>query len=128
MFLRLITVSGIGPKNAQAILNEISPYALACAIAKNDALLLSTVKGIGKKTAARIILELKEKIDLAEGEETFDVSSSRTGSTVTDEAAVALQALGFSKNDSQRAVMKARESGIEGIENIIKAALRGIKN
>ncbi|MDR2091044.1 MAG: Holliday junction branch migration protein RuvA [Clostridiales bacterium] len=125
MFSRLITVTGIGPKSALAILSEISPYDLAFAIAQNDSVKLSKVKGIGKKTAARIVLELKEKIDLEEGVvlEKTDLSSIGGEGAA---AAVALQALGFSKTDSVKAVEKAMTAA-SGTENIIRAALRLIR-
>ncbi|MDR3263982.1 MAG: Holliday junction branch migration protein RuvA [Clostridiales bacterium] len=127
MFLRLITVSGIGPKGALAILNEINPYDLAYAIARNDSARLSSVKGIGKKTAARIILELKEKIELSEGLEAVSKDNIKEEmSRDVDDAAVALQALGFSKNDSVKAAAKAAES-VSGAENIIKTALKIIR-
>jgi Holliday junction DNA helicase RuvA len=126
-FSRLITVTGIGPKNALAILNEISPYDLAFAIAKGDSVRLSKVKGIGKKTAARIVLELKEKIDLEDG---IIIGKNDAGASVGgdgEEAAVALQALGFSKSDAIKAVQKAMVA-TDGTENIIRAALKLVRN
>ncbi|MDR3294151.1 MAG: Holliday junction branch migration protein RuvA [Clostridiales bacterium] len=122
MFLRLITVSGIGPKNALAILGDITPYDLACAIAKNDAVLLSKVKGIGKKTAARIILELKEKITLEDQEAVLDAAVTESGAG--SDASVALQALGFSKNDALKALKKAAENGASTTEDLIRVALK----
>jgi Holliday junction DNA helicase RuvA len=125
-FSRLITVTGIGPKNALAILNEISPYDLAFAIAKGDSVSLSKVKGIGKKTAARIVLELKEKIDLEDGV----IVGKNDGAPVGgegEEAAVALQALGFSKSDAAKAVQKAMTT-VSGTENIIKTALKSMRD
>ncbi|MDR1906072.1 MAG: Holliday junction branch migration protein RuvA [Clostridiales bacterium] len=123
MFLRLITVSGIGPRSAQAILNEITPYELAYAIATNDGVKLSKVKGIGKKSAARIILELKEKINIEGEDAAADVKRSAPVGGDAEEAAVALQALGFSKGDAFAAAAKAAEVA-SGIENIIRTALK----
>jgi Holliday junction DNA helicase RuvA len=125
-FLRLVTVTGIGPKNALAILNEINPYDLAFAIAKGDSVRLSKVKGIGKKTAARIVLELKEKIDLEDGV-IVDKNDGATVGGEGGEAATALQALGFSKSDALKAVQKAMAT-TEGTENIIMAALKSMRN
>ncbi|MDR2047141.1 MAG: Holliday junction branch migration protein RuvA [Clostridiales bacterium] len=125
MFSRLITVNGIGPKNALAILSGITPCDLAFAVAKNDPALLAKVKGIGKKTAARIVLELKEKIVLEDGEVAGGAGSDGNGNLGggTDDAVVALQALGFARADALKAVGKAAAL-VSGTENIIRAALK----
>ncbi|MEG1500206.1 MAG: Holliday junction branch migration protein RuvA, partial [Clostridia bacterium] len=63
MFTNLLQVSSVGPKLALAVLSGLSPALLACAIAKEDVKTISSIKGVGKKTSERIVLELKDKID-----------------------------------------------------------------
>lgn len=101
MFLKLITVSGVGPKMGIAVLSGLNTADLATAIATSDVKRLSSVKGLGKKTAERIILELREKV-------TAPAAKSESGAPVPviqdgdEDAVVALMTLGFSRSESER--------------------------
>lgn len=119
MFLKLITISGVGPKLACQVLSGIELEQLVLAIASEDAKLLSTIKGVGKKTAERIILELKGKVEMTE----FASIGSATMSAETSDAILALTSLGFTRADSVRAVTKASETFTK-TEDIIQAALK----
>ncbi|MDE5605074.1 MAG: Holliday junction branch migration protein RuvA [Eubacterium sp.] len=106
-FKMLITVSGVGPKAAVSVLSELTPDRLALAIASSDTKAIIKANGIGKKTAERIVLELKDKMaSVATGELSSAVASA--GSIVEEsasaEAVAALVALGFSQSDAAVAV------------------------
>lgn len=130
MFLKLISVSGIGPKMGITILSAMPLKDLAFIIASSDSKTLSKVKGVGKKTAERIILELRENIsalDLPESEVLTKKGATSNSSKETDDAVIALLSLGFSRSESEKAVSKAREMGADTIETIITIALQTIK-
>ena len=126
MFLKLITVSGVGPKSGISVLSGLNAADLAAAIATSDVARLSQVKGLGKKTAERIILELREKVSAP------SVSGSVTGAPVIavshgdEDAVVALMTLGFTRAESERAIAKARAQGADTIEEIIGTALKSM--
>jgi len=107
MFTGLVSVSGVGTKSGFALLSGMPLATLATAIACGDVKALSAIKGIGKKTAERIILELKEKVDYEiVSDKDIDISFIK-GNTVAEDAVFALQALGFGKADSAKAVAEA---------------------
>ena len=99
MFLKIINVSGIGPKMALQILSGLSLSDLAVAIKNEDIKLLSTIKGLGKKTAERLALELKDKIDLI-GFAVQETLVEDVNVDMVDEAMQALIALGINKNEA----------------------------
>lgn len=102
-FKLLITVSGIGPKAAAAILSELTPDRLAVCIASGDAKSITKAQGVGKKTAERVVLELKDKMGSITVGDTADAVSSLSGlseSSNTAEAVEALVALGYSQSDA----------------------------
>ncbi len=106
-FKLLITVSGIGPKAAIAVLSELSPDRLAVAIASGDTKSIIKANGIGKKTAERIVLELKDKmVSMSSGEISAAVESAGSilEESASSEAVAALVALGFSQSDAAVAV------------------------
>ena len=126
MFIKLIDISGVGPKMALGILSGITGAALAVAVANNDVKSLSSIKGVGKKTAERIILELKEKVDItasdfAGSNTSINISSSKE----INDAIEALVALGITKNDAIKAVQKASETA-KDTNAIIALALRSM--
>lgn len=126
MFEKLITVSGVGPKAAIQILSGLTANKLALAIASNDVISLTQVKGIGKKTAERLILELKEKISVSKEEgATFVGDTASNLDTVANDAVLALVSLGISKNVAYKNVCEAREKS-DKLENIITIALRSM--
>lgn len=129
MFLKLISVSGVGPKMGISILSSMPLNELAFIIASQDVKALSKVKGLGKKTAERIILELRENIsqlDLPEGSKK-PVTKTKTEPSIEDDAVIALMSLGFLRAESEKAVAIARERGADTIESIITVALQTIR-
>lgn len=133
MFLKLVSVSGVGPKMGVAILSGMNINELAVAIASSDVKLLSSVKGLGKKTAERIILELREKVSAAElapasgrgGAKTAEVLPEKLSDREED-AVVGLMSLGYTRSESVRAVRGAIEKGAQTMEEIVLTALRGM--
>ncbi len=125
MFLKLISVSGVGPKMGITVLSNMSLKDLALKIATNDVKGLSSVKGLGKKTAERIILELREKIGEVEGDTTQ--ISMPTKVEVDNDAVIALMSLGFSKAESVKVLTEGIENGVTGLENLIAYALKNIR-
>ena len=126
VFLKLITVSGVGPKMAVGILSGMSIDQLTVAIATGDVKAISTIKGLGKKTAERIILELQDKLG------TGDVTITNAKQTVTvdkdaEETIQALMSLGFTRSESMRAVQIAMDNGAKGVEQILALAIKNIK-
>lgn len=102
-FKLLISVSGIGPKAAAAILSELAPDRLAICIASGDAKAITKAQGVGKKTAERVVLELKDKMGSIAVGDTSDVVSSVASvgeSSNSAEAVEALVALGYSQSDA----------------------------
>lgn len=130
MFLKLITVSGVGPKMGIGILSAMNINDIAVAIATSDVKMLSSVKGLGKKTAERIILELREKVTAGE------LKSSEGGkipaqavekmSGKEEDAIVGLMSLGYTRAESAKAVKGAVEKGAESLEDIIMTALKSM--
>lgn len=124
MFKQLINVSGVGPKAAISLLSAFSPERLASAIVTGDVKMISGAKGIGKKTAERIILELKERIALIsseEGTEVLDLSSSSNVSSIQKDVIDGLMVLGISKADAVRVV---KDCNGTTIEEVMREALR----
>lgn len=126
MFLKLISVSGVGPKMGIAVLSGMKAEDVAAAIATNDVKRLSSVKGLGKKTAERIILELREKVQLIQTSEGVKVTPAPEVSAGDEDAVVALMTLGFSRQESVRAISRAKEGGAASVEDIIMSALKGM--
>jgi len=119
LFERLITVSGVGPKVALAALSSYAPASLIEAIAREDVAVISSVSGIGKKTAQRIILELKDKLGVP------DLSATPAGVSVdaAAEARDALLSMGFSAAEAASA-LKGYEGGPADTNALLKHALR----
>ena len=128
MFLKLISVSGIGPKMGITVLSSMNVAELATAIAMQDVKKLSSVKGLGKKTAERIILELKESV---QGEQISLKDLNKTSAKAVfdkdcEDAITALISLGFKKSECVEAVSTAKENGADTVEKIIAYALRNM--
>lgn len=128
-FKMLITVSGVGPKAAVSVLSELTPDRLALAIASGDTKSIVKANGIGKKTAERIVLELKDKMaNVASGELSSAVASA--GSIVEEsasaEAVAALVALGFSQSDAAVAVGQMDKS--LSADEMIRLGLRQLSS
>ena len=129
MFLKLITVSGIGPKVAHTICASLSAEQIAAAVMSNNVALLTGVKGLGKKTAERIILELKDKLKAQLGASASvsaaPVALASTGGDtgIMQDAVGALVVLGYKDQEAADAVASAYEDGI-GLEGLIRKALK----
>lgn len=123
MFELLISVSGIGTKSAIAMLSEITPSEFALAVISDDVSKLVNIPGIGKKTAARIILELKDKIKSESIQENEDNEKEVVNETNKNEAISALQVLGYSKKEIEQA-LKTMDTKNMSIEEIIKQGLK----
>ena len=121
MFELLLSVSGIGAKSAIAMLSEITPSSFALAIITNDISKLVKIQGIGNKTAARIVLELKDKLKEVE---TIELSNSeiKEESADTSEAVSALQVLGYTKKEIEKALEKIETNNLN-TEEIIRKGL-----
>lgn len=119
LFEQLLTVSGVGPKVALATLSAFAPAALMEAIAREDASLISSVPGIGKKTAQRIILDLKDKLGLPD----LAMGAPGVGVDVAAEATDALLAMGFSASEVS-AALKGYTGGPDDAQALLKHALR----
>lgn len=127
LFLQLITVSGIGGNTARMILSALSPAELCDVIATGNDKLLKTVKGIGLKTAQRIIVDLKDKIKMPVGATASgkDSGLAVASSAVMDEALGALTMLGFAVAASQKVVATIlKEEPSASVERVIKLALK----
>ena len=125
MFLKLISVSGVGPKMGITVLSNMSLKDLALKIATSDVKGLSSVKGLGKKTAERIILELREKMEEVESD--LLQTPIATKIEVDNDAVIALMSLGFNKTESVKVLTEGMEKGVSGIENLIAYALKNIR-
>ena len=129
MFLKLITVGGIGPKMGITILSQMSLTDLAVKIATSDIKGLSQVKGLGKKKAELIIVELREKMgeELKDAEKSKkDVVKAPVGKDVED-AMLALTGLGFTKQQCVAVLTKAKEQNVQGVQALIAYSLKNIK-
>lgn len=122
MFEKIITVNGIGPKAANSILSTLTVTELAVALVSEDAAAISQAKGVGKKIALRLILELKEKVDNEELTGAFKDVSQPLSNSITQEAIAALMTLGFSSVEASRAINRAGEHS--NVEELITAALK----
>ena len=122
MFLLLISVSGVGPNSARMILSSLSPVELQNAIATSSVVALKAVKGIGAKTAQRIIVDLKDKIKAPS--DTLNIQTP-ANNEIFDEALAALVMLGFSQQASQKVLKKLlSDSPGLNVEDVIKKALK----
>ena len=121
-FEQLITVSGVGPKVALATLSALSPSALATAVAPEDVAMISTVPGIGKKTAQRIILDLADKLGVPDLRSGAGRSGSGSGAAIA-EATDALLSMGFSSGEVSSA-LKGYDGPAGDAESALRHALR----
>tara|TARA_B100000963_G_scaffold192519_1_gene167583 strand:+ start:6894 stop:7478 length:585 start_codon:yes stop_codon:yes gene_type:complete len=123
LFRQLISVSGVGPSTAQVILSTYSSNEIIQHISMADVKAIESVKGIGAKTAQRIIIDLKDKI--SKGMPTADLLFDKIDNTIKDEALSALLALGFSKKGAEVKIDKVLKSNpeINTVEKLVKTAL-----
>lgn len=124
LFRLLISVSGVGASTAMMILSSLSPKETQQAILGGDVNTLKSVKGIGAKSAERIIIDLRDKIAKVEGAESISISSNNT---IKEEALSALIMLGFAKNPAEKALTKIMSLGEDlSVEELIKRTLKNL--
>jgi len=123
LFLQLISISGVGPRLAQSILSGIKISELKRAIIGEDIQVLTSITGVGKKTAQRLIVELKERIEKVEK---IHAGEEKTVLGITEEAMLALVSLGYNKSVAERSIKKVLNESEKDItiEALIKRALR----
>ena len=121
VFRLLLSVSGIGASIARTMLSSLEPQQIQRAIISEDLNTIKSIKGIGLKTAQRVLIELKDKmLNLYEGEEI----QSFANNTIKEEALSALEVLGYSRKQSEKVIDNAIQSAPESsVEGLIKAAL-----
>ncbi len=122
MFLKLLTVSGVGPKMGITILSGTELNQLAMYIATSDVKSLSKIKGLGKKTAERIIVELRESMQKMPVSKTEIPVTNMTSDG--ENAVLALMSLGYNRTESTEAVSRSLSDGKVGLNEIITGALR----
>ncbi|GAA4276938.1 Holliday junction branch migration protein RuvA [Aquimarina mytili] len=124
IFRLLISVSGIGASTARTMLSSLHPDQIKEAIASNDVPTIQSIKGIGAKTAQRVIIDLKDKILKVYNIDEVSVSQNNTNK---DEALSALETLGFNRKLAEKAVDRVlKTTPKETVENIIKQALKNL--
>jgi Holliday junction DNA helicase RuvA len=130
LFLRLLTISGIGPKLAITVLSGISAERLVSAIRGGDHATLTTIPGIGKKTAERVVLELKDKLDDMAGFATTPTGEIVVSlGVVADDGLSALVNLGYPRAVAQKAVeTAAKDAAVRGdFERLFRAAMSAVR-
>ena len=127
LFRKLISVSGVGGSSALLMLSSLSPMEITGAVNTANVALLKSIKGIGEKTAQRIVVDLKGKLGKHEGGITQILSPVYNKNK--EEALMALVMLGFSKQMAEKAIEKAiKQLGVtsDNVENLVKAALKNL--
>lgn len=123
LFVQLISVSGVGPNTARLMLSSLKPNDIKQAITTSNWALIKTVKGIGEKTAQKVVIDLKNKIkgdDAVEG-----ISLITTRNVLVEEALAALVMLGFSKNEAEKGLQKVRQQNPQyTVEELVKNTLK----
>lgn len=127
LFALLVSVSGVGPKIALAVISGFSVGEVQLCIANGDAKRLSTVKGVGKKTAERIVVELRDKVNPIEAMANGAAETGRGDAQVLRDAMLALAALGYADDAAKKMVQNVLTNHPEAkdIESIVKLALKG---
>jgi Holliday junction DNA helicase RuvA len=125
LFRQLIRINGVGPKMALAILSGIDNQQFALCIANGDVAMLTRLPGVGKKTAERLIIEMRDKVDALMGDNASVVIASGDHSAAS-EAVEALQALGYRSIDAEKMISRAQQQGEApgGASQLIKLALQ----
>ncbi len=129
LFERLLTISGIGPKLAITVLSGISAERLVGAIRAGDHATLTRIPGIGKKTAERVVLELKDKLDDMAGVVAADVDAPRSLGATADDVLSALVNLGYARPVALKAVESAaKDASVAGdFERLFRAAMAAVR-
>lgn len=124
LFLELINVNGIGAATARMMLSSLAPDDIRIAIASGNTRVLEGIKGIGKKTAERVIVELREKMAKVQPSKGLE---PKTGNRKEQEALIALTTLGIGRAQAEAAIQKAMAANSQaGVEELIKLSLKNI--
>ncbi|OGC12103.1 Holliday junction DNA helicase RuvA [candidate division WOR-1 bacterium RIFOXYA12_FULL_52_29] len=128
LFSLFLSVSGVGPKMAMAIISSFPLDKLVSAVAKGDVALLSSVSGVGKKTAERVVLELREKIAKKYAVTPQEMGTGIKGgeSALGSDSISALISLGYSPKEAREAVMRVDLEQATSVEAVIKTALKNL--
>lgn len=128
MFGHLLSVSGIGPNTARLMLSSLSISDLYSAIIHEDVRLIQSVKGVGPKSAQRVIIELKDKLKREPLHMNLPAGSTNYVTPLAEEALAALCMLGFQKAQAEKALQKALKdlSGAASVEELIKSSLKNL--
>lgn len=131
VFKLVIGVSGIGPKGGLSILSQMSPDDLRFAVMAGDSKTIAKAQGIGKKTAEKLIIELKDKLNIEDmldksDEREFITSNVNASNEIQAEAIQALVALGYGSSESAKAVKKVSLDNDTTVEDLLKLALKNI--
>ncbi len=125
LFSHLISVSGVGPNTARLILSSMTPGDIKAAIVGKDITTLQSIKGIGAKSAQRIIVDLKDRLEKEGVLKTENLTTA--DNTIQQEALSALVMLGFTKNSAQKAItaiLKKKHVAVDSAEVLVKEALK----
>lgn len=124
LFRQLIRINGVGPKMALAILSGIDERQFALCVANSDVAMLTRLPGVGKKTAERLIIEMRDKLDQVTDE--LPVVAAGGGASVIGEAVEALQALGYKPADAEKMITRAQQGeATDSASELIRRALQG---
>jgi Holliday junction DNA helicase RuvA len=128
VFLHLISISGVGPGTALMVLSSLSPDEIKTAIARQDVATIQRVKGIGTKTAQRIILELKDKLAKMSGDPVFGEILNDSSFNIREEAIAALITLGINKAQAEKSIASILKNADKplSLEDLIKLALKSV--
>ncbi|MCE2740413.1 MAG: Holliday junction branch migration protein RuvA [Sphingobacteriales bacterium] len=125
LFMQLISVSGVGTNTARMILSSLKPAEIKLAILNGNWNLLKTIKGIGPKTAQRLVIDLQDKLKKVASPESLQTASFR--SPAYDEALSALVMLGFNKAEAEKGLMKVKQQNPDSsVEQLVKLTLKNI--
>jgi Holliday junction DNA helicase RuvA len=123
LFTQLISVSGVGTNTARLMLSSLKPNDIRLAISEGNWTLIKTVKGIGEKTAQKVVIDLKNKVQKSDTSEPLSLVATRN--TKVEEALAALLMLGFSKNEAEKGLTKIRQQHPElSVEELVKQTLK----
>ena len=123
VFRLLLKISGVGPRVALALLSGLTAEDLAACVAAGDIAQLTRVPGIGRKTAERLVIELRDRLETVFG---TDPGASGTTLTPQQDAVSALMALGYRETEANRAVRAVDVDGVPAVETLIREALKGL--
>ncbi|NOT74718.1 MAG: Holliday junction branch migration protein RuvA [Cyclobacteriaceae bacterium] len=125
MFLNLISVNGVGPNTAMMVLSSLPPMELKAAILREDTATLQAVKGIGGKTAQRLVLELKDKLRKSGGDESLTLTGI-VSNTMRQEALTALMTLGIARSAAEKSIdtVLKKSGNTISLEDLVKQALK----